>query len=153
TTHLKTVLASGSPNSGYPADLTFNTWWQRSVTAPDQLRQRVAFALSEIMVVSQVGVIGDNAVALSSYYDLLLTNAFSNYRNLLKAVTLSPTMGIYLNMQGNDKGNLANGTHPNENYAREIMQLFSIGLNRMWPDGSLMLDSNGNVIPTYNQDV
>jgi hypothetical protein len=153
TGHLKTVLASGSPSTGYPETLTFNTWWQRSVTAPDQLRQRVAFALSEIMVISQQGSLGGNAIALSGYYDLLLKNAFGNYRDLLKAVTLSPAMGVYLNMQGNDKANLANGTHPNENYAREIMQLFSIGLNRMWPDGSLMLDSNGNLIPTYNQDV
>ncbi len=150
---LKNVLASGSPGSGYPASLTFNTWWLQSVTAPDQLRQRVAFALSETLVVSQSGVLSDNSLALSSYYDLLLTHAFGNYRDLLKAVTLSPAMGLYLDMLGNDKGDLSQGTHPNENYAREVMQLFSIGLNRMWPDGNLVLDSNGNLVPTYDQDV
>src|SRR5262249_33982983 len=129
------------------------TWWQQSVTAPDQLRQRVAFALSQIMVVSENGTLNNNPVVLSSYYDVLLNNSFGNFRDLLKAVTLSPAMGLYLDMRFNDKGNLAAGTHPNENYAREIQQLFSIGLNRMWPDGTLVLDSNGDIVPTYNQDV
>jgi hypothetical protein len=153
--HLTNVLAlaGGDPNALYSSSLTFNTWWQQSVTAPDQLRQRVAFALSEIMVVSENGVLGNDAPALSSYYDLLLTNAFGNFRNLLRAVTLSPAMGIYLDMRDNDKGNSLLGTHPNENYAREVMQLFSIGLNRMWPDGTLVLNSNGNLVPTYDQDV
>ncbi len=134
-------------------DPTFNTWWQQSVTAPDQLRQRVAFALSEIMVISDNGVLQDNARALSAYYDLLLDNAFGNFRDLLNAVTLSPAMGQYLSMLGNDKGSLVNGTHPNENYAREVEQLFSIGLNRMWPDGTLIMDSQGNLAPTYDQNV
>src|SRR5262249_10598397 len=80
-------------------------------------------------------------------------DAFGNYRQLLEDVTLTPAMGLYLNMQANDKGNLVNGTHANENYAREIMQLFSIGLNRMWPDGSLVLDSTGSLVPTYDQNV
>ena len=62
-------------------------------------------------------------------------------------------MGLYLNMQGNDKGSLITGTHANENYAREIMQLFSIGLNRMWPDGTLVMNSTGNLVPTYDQNV
>ncbi len=153
--HLTNViaLAGGDPNALYNSSFTFNTWWQQSVGAPDQLRQRVAFALSEIMVVSENGALGGNAPALSSYYDILLTNAFGNYRDLLKGVTLSPAMGIYLNMQGNDKANLALGTHPNENYAREVMQLFSIGLNRMWPDGTLVVNSQGDLVPTYDQNV
>ena len=155
TRHLPLILANQNPDptTPYPGNTVFNDWWRISITAPDQLRQRVAFALSEIMVVSEVGVLEDNGRALTSYYDTLLDNAFGNFRALLKAVTLTPAMGLYLNMQGNDKGSLINGTHPNENYAREILQLFSIGLNRLWPDGSLVMDSTGNLVPTYDQDV
>lgn len=153
--HLPNVYATAGtpPVFDYPAMLTFNTWWQRSVTAPDQLRQRVAFALSEILVVSEEGVLTGNARALSSYYDTLLTNSFGNFRALLRAVTLHPAMGIYLDMRRNEKGDPILGTHPNENYAREILQLFSIGLNRTWPDGTLVLNSRGDLIPTYDQDV
>ena len=78
----------------------------QSVTAPDQLRQRVAFALSEILVVSDNGVLEDNSRALSSYYDTLLDNSFGNFRQLLESVTLSPAMGLYLDMRRNDKGRL-----------------------------------------------
>jgi uncharacterized protein (DUF1800 family) len=153
--HLTNVFATAGPdpNSMFPATLTFNTWWQQSITAPDQLRQRVAFALSQIMVVSEEGVLDENPRAISSYYDTLLQHSFGNFRDLLKAVTLHPAMGIYLDMRRNDKGNIAAGTHPNENYAREILQLFSVGLNRMWPDGTLVLNSQGEIVPTYNQDV
>jgi hypothetical protein len=147
------AVAGKNPDSYYPGTLAFNTWWQRSVTAPDQLRQRVAFALSEILVVSESGPLADNGRALSAYYDILLTNSFGNFRDLLKKVTLSPTMGIYLDMRRNDKGNPVTGTHPNENYAREILQLFSVGLNRTWPDGTLVLNSAGDLVPTYDQDV
>lgn len=155
TRHLPLILANPSPDPTalYPGTAVFNNWWRASITAPDQLRQRVAFALSEIMVVSEVGVLDNNGRALTSYYDTLLDNAFGNFRALLKAVTLTPAMGLYLNMQGNSKGSLITGTHPNENYAREILQLFSIGLNRLWPDGSLVMDSAGNIVPTYDQDV
>jgi uncharacterized protein (DUF1800 family) len=155
TTHLPIVLASAKsdPSGDITAVLTFNTWWKQSVTAPDQLRQRVAFALSEIMVVSQQGVLTDNSLALSSYYDTLLKDAFGNFRTLLKDVTLHPAMGVYLDMRRNDKANPNLGTRPNENYAREIMQLFSVGLNRMWPDGTLVLNSQGEIVPTYDQHV
>ncbi len=153
--HLSLILAnrSSDPTVPYSANIVFNDWWQLSITAPDQLRQRVAFALSEILVVSDAGALNNNGLALTSYYDTLLDNAFGNFRALLKAVTLTPAMGLYLNMQGNDKGSLITGTHANENYAREIMQLFSIGLNRLWPDGSLVMDSTGNLVPTYDQNV
>ncbi len=152
---LPTVVTnrSADPNNVWPSSDWFNTWWQNSVTAPDQLRQRVAFALSEILVISESGTLQDHADGLASYYDTLLDNSFGSFRALLKAVTLTPTMGVYLNMQGNDKGNIVTGTHANENYAREINQLFSIGLNRQWPDGSLVLNSAGNLVPTYNQNV
>ncbi len=155
THHLPLLLANGNVDPAFPylGNYVFNTWWQQSVTAPDQLRQRVAFALSEIMVVSDVGALQDNGRALCSYYDTLLDHAFGNFRDLLKTVTLTPAMGLYLNMQGNGPGSIVNGTHANENYAREINQLFSIGLNRMWPDGTLVLNSQGSLVPTYNQSV
>lgn len=133
-------------------DYTFNSWWKNSITADDQLRQRVAFALSEIMVVSENGPLDERADALSDYYDMLLENAFGNARSLLEAVTLHPAMGRYLDMLRNDKPSLTAGRIPNENYAREILQLFSLGLYRVHPDGSLILSSKGVPIPVYGQD-
>lgn len=155
THHLPVVFANENPDPSnpFPSSDWFDAWWENSVTAPDQLRQRVAFALSEIMVASEKGTLQNHADALGYYYDTLVDHAFGNFRDLLKAVTLTPAMGVYLNMQGNDKGNIVTGTHANENYAREINQLFSIGLNRLWPDGTLILDSQGNLVPTYDQDV
>ena len=155
TKHLDLVRVNKNPDPSnpWPSSAFFNAWWQNAITAPDQLRQRVAFALSEIVVISENGSLQDHAEALGYYYDLLLTNAFGNFRQLLEDVTLSPGMGVYLNMQANDKGNLVTGTHPNENYAREINQLFSVGLYRLWPDGSLVLNSAGNPVPTYDQNV
>ena len=154
-THLyPSVLAQSLTSVGVPFvdGNVDNAWWQAAVTAPDQLRQRVAFALSEIMVASDTSSsLVNHADALSSYYDTLSDNAFGNFRTLLEAVTLHPAMGMYLNMQGNPKGNLSTGYHPNENYAREVMQLFTIGLNRLWPDGSTVLDATGSPVPTYNQ--
>jgi hypothetical protein len=153
--HLPVVVSnmSADPTTPWPSTLTYNTWWQQSVSAPDQLRQRVAFALSEIMVVSDSGTLLNQASALSSYYDTLLGNSFGNFRDLLKAVTLTPAMGLFLDMRGNDAGSISTGVHANENYAREIMQLFSIGLYREWPDGSLILSSQNALIPTYDQNV
>ena len=144
---------NSDPNNLYPSTLMFNAWWKKSINAPDQLRQRVAFALSELMVVSDTGPLNNNGQVLASYYDTLLDSAFLNFRDILKRVTLTPAMGIYLDMRGNQKGNLTTGLHPNENYAREIMQLFSLGLNRLWPDGTLVLDSQGSLLPTYDQKV
>ena len=141
-------------NTNLSAGMLDNAWWTAAVTAPDQLRQRVAFALSEILVVSDTNsTLGNQPAALGSFYDTLSDNAFGNFRDLLKAATLHPTMGYWLNMQGNQNGNLSTGYHPNENYAREVMQLFSVGLNRLWPDGSVVLDASGNLVPTYNQGV
>jgi hypothetical protein len=141
------------PTDPFQSPLMFNAWWQRSITAPDQLRQRVAFGLSEIFVVSENGTLQNHADALSSYYDMLLDNAFGNFRTLLEDVTLHPAMGLYLSMQGNNAGSIITGLHADENYAREVQQLFSIGLNRLWPDGTLILNSQDNLVPTYNQNV
>jgi uncharacterized protein (DUF1800 family) len=144
---------SSDPQNPYNSSLFFNSWWKNSVTAPDQLRQRVAFALSEILVVSDTGPLNNNGRILADYYDNLVDSCFGNYRDILKQVTLTPAMGLYLDMLQNSVGSDSTGIHPNENYAREIMQLFSIGLYRLWPDGSLVLDSNGNAVPTYDQSV
>lgn len=140
------------PTDLYQSPDWFNSWWQNSVTAPDQLRQRVAFALSEIFVVSENGALQNHADELSSYYDMLVDNTFGNYRTLLENVTLHPAMGNYLGMLGNNEGSIITGLHADENYAREIQQLFSVGLNRQWPDGSLILNSQDNLVPTYSQN-
>jgi uncharacterized protein (DUF1800 family) len=130
-------------------------WWHRTVTAPDVLRQRVAFALSEIFVVSdRVDTLIVVPTALSDYYDTLLENAFGNYRDLLLDVTLHPAMGLYLSHINNRRSDPANNTFPDENYAREVMQLFSIGLFELNIDGSVKLDNDGVPIPTYtNVDI
>ncbi len=154
TKHVPYILAnlSADPQNSYGSQLMFQSWWKNSVTAPDQLRQRAAFALSEILVVSDTGPLNNNGRVLADYYDSLLENCFGNFRDILKQVTLSPAMGVYLDMRGNTAGNIVTGQIPNENYAREILQLFSAGLYRTWPDGTLILNSKGNAIPTYGQD-
>ena len=126
-------------------------FFQNAVSGPDQLRQRVAFILSQIWVVSQVSV--RPAYAFPPYWRIFRDNAFGNYRDIVKAVTLSPAMGTYLNMANNHKANAAKGTAANENYARELMQLFTLGLTELNPDGSPVLDANHNPVPTYNQPV
>lgn len=130
-------------------DLVQSTFWQQSATAPDQLRQRVKYALSQLFVISS-----NNTTAIenmprgeAAYYDMLGNDAFGNFRTLLQDVTLSPMMGQFLSMQGNDKGNAT--TDPDENYAREVMQLFTIGLWQLNDDGTQKLDSTGKPIPTY----
>lgn len=128
-------------------------WWHQTVTAPDALRQRVAFALSEIFVVSDhVDDLIINPFALSSYYDVLLNDAFGNFRDLLRDVTLHPAMGIYLSHVNNRKSDPVNNIFPDENYAREVMQLFSIGLFELNLDGSQKLDGNGRPIATYTNN-
>nr|MDJ0939096.1 DUF1800 family protein [Woeseiaceae bacterium] len=129
------------------------SWWHNTVTARDELRQRVAFALSEIFVVSDnVDTLQIFPSALAGYYDMLLNNSFGNFRDLLYDVSMHPAMGIYLSHVNNRRSDPANNTFPDENYAREVMQLFSIGLFELNIDGSLRLDGNGDPIPTYSND-
>jgi uncharacterized protein (DUF1800 family) len=130
-----------------------NAFWQNSLSASDELRQRVQHALSEIFVISGTNASVQNMPrGEANYYDMLGKDAFGNFRQLLQDVTLNPMMGQWLNMLGNDKGNAT--TDPDENYAREVMQLFTIGLYQLNPDGSQKTDANGNPIPTYsNTDV
>lgn len=127
-------------------------WWQRAITAPDQLRQRMAFALSEILVISdQGGAVGGEPFGMTDYYDLLVRRSFANYRVLLEDVTLSPLMGHYLSMFKNRKPDPIANIRPDENYAREIMQLFSVGLVMLNPDGTPVLNG-GLPVPAYSQD-
>jgi uncharacterized protein (DUF1800 family) len=128
-------------------------WFVHVLGGKDQLRQRVAFALSEILVVSERGNgLGNDGLALGAYYDILLRNALGNYRQLLQDVTLSPAMGRYLSMYRNRKPDPANNIQSDENYAREVMQLFSIGLVKLNRDGSPVL-VGGETVPTYDVDV
>ena len=131
-----------------------SAWWRASITNDDQLRQRVAFALSQILVVSTNadGLTRLKEQGLADYYDLLASHAFGNYRDLLEDVTLNPMMGRYLSMYRNQKPNPAKNIHPDENYAREVMQLFTIGLVELNDDGSPKVDANGQEIPTYTQE-
>ncbi|MGI9235012.1 MAG: DUF1800 domain-containing protein [Woeseiaceae bacterium] len=128
-------------------------WFRNSLNGEDQLRQRVAFALSEVMVVSQLGALGNLPFAVADYYDVLARNAFGNYRDLLEEVTLHPAMGVYLSMLGNEKPDPVLNIRPDENYAREVMQLFSIGLVELNIDGTQKLDTEGQPIPTYDQEI
>jgi uncharacterized protein (DUF1800 family) len=123
--------------------------WSQLMTAPDAPRKRVALALSEIFVVSLSGLdFSWRSHAAAHYWDTLNTHAFGNYRDLLGALTLNVAMGYYLNTKGNKKAN-GRGSQPDENYAREVMQLFTIGLFELNPDGSQRLDTNGKPIDSY----
>lgn len=128
-------------------------WWKTMQDGKDQLRQRMAYALSQIFVISDNSDIGGMGTALSSYYDVLSKNAFGNFKTLLKEVALHPSMGFYLSHLNNPKANPAENIHPDQNFAREIMQLFTIGLYQLNPDGTRKKEL-GKDIPTYtNNDI
>lgn len=126
--------------------------WYQILKSPDAVRRRWALALSEVFVVALRGI-KDNtnwpSFAMAAYWDLLCENGFGTYRNLLEALSLNPAMGSFLSSRGNQKEDLSTGRMPDENYAREVMQLFSIGLYELNLDGSLKLDANGKPIETY----
>jgi uncharacterized protein (DUF1800 family) len=131
--------------SAFPVQRAF---FANAVGGPDQLRQRVALAYSQIFVISSVQIAP--SYAIREYQQMLLQDAFVNFRQLVQDVTLSPVMGAYLNMANNDKANPAKGISPNENYAREVMQLFSIGVTQLNADGTPLMQ-NGLPVPTYSQ--
>lgn len=147
----------GSDINGMPPPGLYRrfAFWERALRAPDQLRQLTAYALTQIFVISDnVDTLGIDPRALASYYDMLLNNAFGNFRDLLRDVTLHPAMGFYLSHVNNGRSDPIANTFPDENYAREIMQLFTIGLFELNPDGTPRLDNQGNQIPTYsNADI
>lgn len=127
--------------------------WQQFLESKGELRKRMAFALSQILVVSIDGVaIAQRSFAMAQYWDLLNKHAFGNYRDLLEDITLNPAMGQFLSTRGNRNGILANQSSPDENYARELLQLFSIGLVELNLDGTAKKDANGKEIETYNLD-
>jgi uncharacterized protein (DUF1800 family) len=134
--------------------LVQESFFDQAVNGPDQLRQRVTFALSELFVISSRDAgVRNFPDGMASYLDLLAQNVFGNFRELLEAVSLSPSMGVYLDMAGSSKAIPELGLNPNENYARELLQLFSIGLYELHPDGTLRLDGENQPIPTYDQEV
>ncbi len=184
-THLERVIQMAlalEPSEDWTENTVFNrslasnnakkyqmaTWWENTLGHPantahgsDQLRQRIAYALSQILVVSNSAPPLDRrAEGLAFFYDILAKNAFGNYRTLLGEMARSPTMGMYLSHQGNRKTNLAETTSPDENFARELIQLFTIGLLELNLDGSPNRDANANtypdtgsnVVPTYTQE-
>lgn len=145
------VLESGFDDD-FPNGLwrTF-AWWEAALVKPDALRQRVAMALSEIFVVSPIGsdLLEDSSYHFAHYYDILVRNAFGNFKTLLTEITYHPVMGVYLSHLWNRRSDPSLNRFPDENYAREIMQLFSIGLYELHQDGTRKKDANGNDIPTY----
>jgi uncharacterized protein (DUF1800 family) len=140
----------GTPRAN--EEMSYEAIWQQWLGGTDQLRARVAFALSEIMVISNTAP-DIRPYAMSSYMDMLNRNAFGNYRDLLKSVTLHPAMGYFLNMINSERDNPETGAHPNENYAREVLQLFSIGLVQLNTDGSAKTDGAGKPLPCYDESV
>jgi len=150
TTLLAVIPSSPLPavclaaNTSYPC--AESEWWSTAINGPDQLRQRVAFALSEMFVVSTQSIDG---TTIPEFHNALANNAFGNFYNVMHDVTLSPAMGGYLNMLNSAKP--GTGQIANENYARENMQLFTVGLDLLNQDGTLQLDGNGNPIPAYTQ--
>ncbi len=130
----------------FPVQLQF---YRHALTGPDQLRQRVALAYSQIFVISGIDI--RPAYGVRNYQQMLLDNAFVNYRQLLERITLHPAMGDYLDMVNNNKP--TSTVEANENYAREVLQLFSIGLSKLNPDGTTVNDANGVAMPSYDQTV
>jgi len=143
---IPTPLPAVCLSANTPINCEESEWWQTALTGNDQLRQRVAFALSEMFVISSNSV---NATTITYYHNMLAQDAFTNYLTLMHDVTLSPGMGAYLNML--DSAKAPAGQIANENYARELMQLFTIGLYEMNADGTLQVDGSGNPISSYTQ--
>jgi uncharacterized protein (DUF1800 family) len=126
--------------------------WRQLITGNDTLRQRVAMALLDFLVVGIDGVnLPWRQFAVAAYVDVLYDNAFGNFRSLLTAISNNVAMGYYLTFAGNRKANPATGSVPDENYARELMQLFTIGLLKLNPDGSVQTNA-GVPVETYTQD-
>ena len=154
--HGESAINGQGNNPALPYKWYFRmAWWDEALKAKEGLlRHRVAQALSEILVISDNSILELDAIGMASYYDLLYKHAFGSFSELLYDVTLHPCMGIYLSHMNNQKAQPLKRIHPDENYAREIMQLFSIGLFELNPDGTRKKDKKGNDIPTYdNNDI
>jgi uncharacterized protein (DUF1800 family) len=150
-THEGYVNAVGASTLG--DEHVMHTFWREAAIGQDQLKRRVAFALSQIFVISlQDANLQNFRRGVASYLDMLTRNAFGNYRQLLQEVTLHPMMGLYLSHLRNRKEDPATNRVPDQNYAREVMQLFSIGLYQLNLDGTLVLGGTGQPIETYGPD-
>jgi uncharacterized protein (DUF1800 family) len=150
--------ARGYGNDAIAKDYVYNSTiadymvWSQLFTAPDSMRKRIALALSEFFVVSMQSMEIDwRGYTITAYWDILNKFAFGNYRELLEEITLCPAMGHYLNTRGNQKEDVARGRQPDENYAREVMQLFTVGLYKLNLDGSVVFE-NGKEAETYDAD-
>ena len=143
-----TQLRVTQPTATLNANHFYESFWAFSATSQAQLRERMKLALSEIFVISMVDP-GVDARGAAAYYDMLGANAFGNFRTLLQQVTQHPMMGVYLTHLANQKEDPATGRNPDENYAREVMQLMTIGVNRLNPDGTVMTDGSGAPLPAY----
>ncbi len=162
--HLDTVLSGFPPDGQFLDDmgellpelffLAADSFWQTAIAGDDQLRQRMAYALSQILVISAEGNLGRTPHTVAHYADVLTTGAFGNYRDLLDKVTYSPAMSIYLTYIRNEKADPATGRVPDENYARELMQLFTLGLVALNPDGTPMENPDGSQVELFdNSDI
>jgi len=143
------VLSDGFPSKGS----FYESWWTNAIAAPDQLYQRVGFALSQWFVASfDHPILTGHNDAVVDYYDLLLKNANGNFSDLLYKVSTHPAMCAYLSSLYNMKGDPEQNTFADENYAREVMQLFTIGAEKRHSTGGFVLDAEGNRIPNYTED-
>ena len=143
-------MAAGTNPNASNTDWIYQSFWRSALAADDALRQRVAFALSQIFVVSLNDAnVSQHPRGVASYFDVLGRNAFGNFRTLLEDVTLHPMMGLYLSHLRN-RGD--SDRVPDENYAREVMQLFTIGVHQLNQDGTRVLDGSGQPVETYNND-
>lgn len=165
STYIKQIYAdilSGRTGGGYNAggdavapylvgNNMMTAFARAAIQGEDQLRQRVAFALSQILVASRRDAnLQDRCIGMADFYDIFVRNAFGNYGNILQQVTVHPVMGRYLSHVGNQKARPEINQYPDENYAREVMQLFTVGLWQLNPDGSRKLDGANQPIPTYS---
>ncbi|MBA4176983.1 MAG: DUF1800 domain-containing protein [Leptothrix sp. (in: Bacteria)] len=143
------AIKAVTPTASAGQDQVFESFWKQAVIGPDQLRARVAFALSQIFVISMAdGTVGQYPRAAAAWLDMLGSEGLGTYRGLLESVSLHPMMGMYLSHLRNQKADLRTGRVPDENYAREVMQLFSIGLVELNDDGTART-SGGNALDTY----
>ena len=143
------AIRAADPNTMAGQDQVFESFWKQALTGEDQLRQRVVFALSQLFVISALdGNVGNQPRAMAAWLDMLGDKGFTTYRQLLEAVSLHPMMGLYLSHLRNQKADLITGRVPDENYAREVIQLLSIGVVKLNLDGTPML-VNGNTVDTY----
>ncbi|MFZ2651640.1 MAG: DUF1800 domain-containing protein, partial [Burkholderiaceae bacterium] len=152
--HVDWMVAKGFSSVAHMNGFTGvdNSLWRKFISSPDTLRQRMTFTLSSIFVVSMASLpVHWRGFALAAYVDMLSANCLANYRVLLEKVTLSCAMGSYLSMRGSQKEDPARGRQPDENYAREVLQLFSLGLYMLNPDGTRRLDETGRSIESYDQ--